>query len=221
MSKDGRIGNRGLLKGLADFLQMEGVHRMPNQLNLDQVQVTSELGNAGFSNRQIERGSVTNFPLAGLATFSQAIAGFQTGTFQSLITSNNNQGPLFDARMLSLWFAIEFDAAGALAFNGKDIDVSIQYMDFTGATRVGIVQDLFPFVTVATADLTYVWAMGGSHNDQARRNDNGIPQTLWIPSELAFAIDIESHDGTVFPANTVLQVLAVAAKQPAGRQIPF
>lgn len=44
MSKDGRIGNRALLKRLANELQMEGVNRMPSDLNRDQVQVVVDLG---------------------------------------------------------------------------------------------------------------------------------------------------------------------------------
>lgn len=44
MSRDGRIGNRAIIKRLADALQMEGVNRSPMDLNRDQVQVVVDLG---------------------------------------------------------------------------------------------------------------------------------------------------------------------------------
>lgn len=44
MSRDGRIGNRALLKRIADALEMEGVRRAPMGLNTDQVQVVVDLG---------------------------------------------------------------------------------------------------------------------------------------------------------------------------------
>jgi len=47
VAKDGRIGNRALLKALADYLQVEGVNRAPDMLHRDQVWPVVSMGEVG------------------------------------------------------------------------------------------------------------------------------------------------------------------------------
>ncbi len=222
MSKDGRIGNRELLKTLGDLLKIEGVSRMPSAIDRDLVHVQTDLNQGGFSGRVIETGSLETESVAGVSQYTQRIYGERTGAIEPLIKSNiPDDIRKSDARMLSIWMALEFDAAGALAFNGKNVNMTLEYATPTSTVRLGIIHDLFPWITVATAIGTYVWAAGGSHNDLSRRNDNGIGFVIWAPVELALQIHLDVDDGTNFPANTTVSFNAAAAKQFTGGRLPI
>jgi len=212
MGADGRIGNRALLQAIADALQVEGVRRAPGQLNTDVVNVVYDIaggGGGGMPGRRIISGQNTGNSVAGLIAPDFRVLGDPNVSVSPL---KDNVATLpatdtYETRVLALSMFLNFDAAGALAFNGKGVNVYVSLL------RQGVAPDAMivaknPQWTIATGETQYWWAL-----------DNAS-WTGYVPPELDLWVTIESNDGTAFPANTVWDIYTHMIQQPYWNQLP-
>jgi len=216
-----KIGNRDLLMATAKRLQPEGVRQFPLLLNTDQVQVVTSLDSGGFFDRISQSGGSSNNSTAGFASFRVPLVGLQSGTNLVIMPTNNSLGPTLDTRLLTSQIILTFDAAGALAFNGKAISLKLQLREQPDGSGTGVsqIQDLSPWVTVITTRLSYVWALSG-HRNGLEAYISG-PGPIWVPAERGLEIQVIVDDGTVLPANTIVSSTAMAQQQPSGNQLPL
>jgi len=126
MAVDGRVGNRDMLHGMADALQVEGVSRVPNQINRDMIQPVYDLSAGGMSARTPILVDSTSLSIATLTNPSQCLIG-ETAGLSPLISNANNQ----ETRITGISIAVAFDAAGSLLFNGLFLSV---YLRMTSPT---------------------------------------------------------------------------------------
>lgn len=215
--------NYDFIRQMANILRVKGVRNGPTRLKDDEIVPVWGMNGGGFQGRVTQSGGMTGFGVAGVANFTVPLVGRQSASFQALNPSDNQRGQPLDTRVLGVWLSIDFDAAGSLAFNGKTLNLTLDYMeDPTGAGTIVLpIQDLFPWTTVLTGFLSYVWALSGHRNGHGGAAAIVGPGPLWVPSERALRMRVEVHDGTVFPANTTIDARCMCAQQPTGVQLPM
>jgi len=212
MGASGRIGNRALLQAVADALQMEGVTRAPGVLNTDVVNVVYDLaggGGGGMPGRTIISGQNTGNNVAGLIAPDFRVLG-DPNVSTSPLKDNADILPgtnTFETRVLALSSFLNFDAAGALAFNGKTVNLYLSLL------RQGVAPDAMvvaktPMWTIATGETQYWWAL------------DSASWSGYVPAELDLWLTIESADGTAFPANTSWDIYTHMIQQPFWNQLP-
>jgi len=198
----GRIQNKVLLDLHANILNLEGVKRFPPILDLSDIKAVYNLSQptaAPSAEGVFEQHEIGNNPINGV-----------TRARYYLIETNNGLDPAFGRRVDAMTAVITFDAAGQTAFNGKLFTVTWGFNEDGGdpGWDVPIYQARCPVINSALApEEARLWIpVRGSANGGQGGIFYGNAST-WngrIPAGVAFWIEINSPDGTNFPANTTL-----------------
>jgi len=206
-----RIGLKKPLQALGRLLGLEGKATMPMDISVDEVRAVVDILGGGFAGVEFDSGvNGSGDDLAGLAAKANAYAA--PASFASL-TRIIDTASVGNARCLAFSGNIEFDAAGALAFNGKRVWVKVTLKpDADATTEIRVMDAVF---TIATTKLLYFFDMGGTTDQGFACSWNG-----WIPRNWGLLVYVESMDGTVFPASTTLREQVAIATQPADVQLP-
>lgn len=194
-------------KGIEDALRLKGVKTMPGNFNTGGLQPVYNLGAGGFMAPAFSM--QTSGQLTGIVGSNNAIVAAigPTGfTVSGLIGTPQVNLLNQNARILSARARLDFDAAGALAFNGKTIRVNWEVRDFDNSPNYAAWLDDF---TIATAILAY------------RRPLNSPFWRGLVPLTSAFTVGFQSVDGTVFPANTTCQIDYSVAVCGVGTEVPY
>ncbi len=195
------VGNVPLLRAASQLLQLLGHHDMPDFLDVQHgIQPVFDLST--LQQPVAATGSV-GAALDGLATLVQPLVG--NGTIAGTVVVNNQAGTnALDTRIDTAALVLTFDAAGALAFNGKAVQLELVMVDQRNPAIGARLMELRPWIIVATAQLQYVWTLWGFREALQAANQFGI--TGWpafIQGDIRLDAIITSVDGTNFPANTL------------------
>jgi|SRR6185436_12820044 len=215
----GSLGNRLLLQAVQSFLRMEGNAEVPRSVDQNGIKLVLPLSQ-GFIERQVQSGGSGTFSVAGINVKDFPICGtdglstiFTPGIFLPI---NNNRGPQFETRMLALELVLTFNGAGATAFNGKKMDMTLEFRDqINGSvvqTRICSLQGVF---TIATGILTYRWTLGGG----VRQDTQIVAPIVWngfVPIERSLFLQLSVNDATVWPASTTVAVTGTCIQCPSG-----
>ena len=197
-------------KGLARALKIKGVRQVPDKLNVDQIQITADSMQGGFSIYEKKHFDVSE---AITPTGSMALTLFDPRiTTFPLASAQNNQ--LEEIRLISMRIRI----AGVTAIAGNTIDVQLRYIDLP----TGLV---LPCVSMAQAQIAgkgqYTWYLpymveipGGSYQFYQGWNWNG-----WIPAAESFGVQITKQ--TAFAGTETLTVVSSFITVPKGCQLPM
>lgn len=208
MSRDGRIGDRELLKRLADALQMEGVNRMPAALNRDQVQVVVDLGR--YLDPQ---------PLYGTQTYWHHIETADVSGTPSYDAEILAADATLHQKVLSLYMEVEGDADAAF----RTGQVRVYFRLPIGQPHYVI--DLSNgFKTDSGGQWRTRFALSGLSTPSIANTGN-LAAMNWdgyVPPEAPLRITVESEYGIAnFPANSSVSWGIFAVQWPVGTQRPF
>jgi len=184
---EGRILNRSLIQRVADLLNLEGVKRFPAHFDLDTVKATVDIGpflnggggpvatalpNAGYGNYLAMEDSVD---VGGDSEIEADIVGDGDG----LIENNWPRTPGYAYQFDSIHCELEFDAAGATAFNGTELNLQLQLTDEGDPGFVVNLVHLDPWTIVQTGKLKYSWAFNGSTLRNAAGHFSNANGGIW------------------------------------------
>jgi hypothetical protein len=192
-----------MLRGVADALQIGGVRRMPNYLQLDSVGLCMPIEAGGMAGRQEREGSAIQV-WDGLTGPDIRCWGNGAVSVAPLVDSQAGE-----MRVSALSLQLTFSAAAALAFNGKLLDLTVYMARFNATAQAALVH-LFPWVTVATAQLVYRFALNASTNWSG-----------FVPSEYDLNLRVQVRDLTPFPINSQAVIDTVGVTQPADARLPM
>lgn len=227
-----KIGRRTLMQALASVLQIEGVsQRAPVALDTSRLVPTIGIdpGMAGYETWQAVNASA--IPLVGNSQLNWVIVGNMSG---SLLTNDYRQIDNGDKEyaILGLRVTITYTAAGALVDVGKTNFVSYWRQVVLGA---GGIQAPESYVSMGVVE-----DVGGVHyyihsfpmyiKRQVTANIEGDPnpsdavamaiRPIWVPAGSAFGLYIAKDDGSVWPADTTVDIAAWGVKCPKGMRPP-
>lgn len=224
-----RFENFDIGRALASLLKIKGLKNFPTDLHTDSlmpvVDVSGLLGinvatpDSGLGTpRSTDSGDLDKSTLIQ-ANCDLVGTGF-TGSGDALPNG------LLDAyRFDLLEVVLTFNAAGAIAFNGKTLDFRI---GLTGSGDGSMDPNLIhnrAWVTVATGKLIYAWTMwqsfapnvtgpgwnGGFRCAQLVKNSDGSAIT-----SVSMGVQISATDNSSLPANTFMRVKAIARRSTNG-----
>lgn len=193
----------------------------PGFINTDEMHFTVPLG--GFAVEEIRHGESGVFDLGiGTNSFGVTLVGDPVHIGNVLVSNatdaEGRPGPL-DTRIIGANCGLSFTGPGALAFNGKTIDLELIYQDENNAgvqVRVGHWE---PQWTIVTADLTYQFALG-----QARKTTTNNAVNFWpgrVPPKHALQFQVSVNDLTNFPAGTLMNAAVLCSQVPKGWPLPL
>lgn len=208
-----KIGARPMLRALGKMLGVEDVKQFPSDIDTSSMKAVFDIANMGFTSRR---------PIMKQRDNDENIELVLNGSINLVGLDPNFVGvtqpsaeAAFDVRVHGLNWRLEFDAAGALAFNGKSADIYLR-LDTRDATTIC---NLFRWrVDVITGTTRYEFIYTGDIVDNLYEPAVGMPWDGWVPNEWLLNLVIFSNDGvTVFPANTTLGArIAASANVAAG-----
>lgn len=192
------------IEGIEELLGVKGTTISPTQIDKSHVGFIMDVGAGGFG-RMTRKGIADDSrALVGLTSLNIPVLGPSGWTISGLavLMGLTKQS----GRILGMNHGLNFDAAGALAFNGKTVRVTWRYVDFLngGASCVICITDK----VIATGTLGY---------------DFPVPLE-WhrlVPWDMGLQALVSSVDSTVFPAATVVSTRASAWVSKLGKQSPF
>jgi len=230
MARDGEILNSGILRRMADFLEIGGVRRTPSQLSLDVVQPVYDLSPASLSQAPAAptwfdgRCNSGNFPagatssvgvnLLGNAAVSSFIPPNVGGLIVPIATSR-------DARVLSINCGVGYVAAGAAADALLNVRLSmLVYMKSPSNNLTFVVNEEFAVVE-SVAPYSYSWTFpnGGrfATNDTAsfKVNNGGSNWDGYVPPGYQLVVELNRTPGTgFFPNLTSMDTTFLVATRP-------
>lgn len=222
MAKEGQIGNRGLLKSVADALEMEGINRFPAVLNRDQVNVVVCL-DPPWSAYETWMSVGTTIAIAALASVKWVVVGNESGAaifdpFRQLDNASK------EFVILGYRAVIRYDAGGAAAdagqinvFQNDRQQVPGGPVAFHTRFEAGFVDATRLFYGYYyPTQMVYPQASAGGFNRPAGLQ--GAP--IWVPAGTTFGISMSKLGGAVWPANTTIDVSAFGIKCPIGMRPP-
>jgi len=226
MAKDGQIGHRGWLKALADVLQMEGVNRMPAQLNRDQVQVVVNM-DAGWAGYEIwETETVAAIDIGtGIALVTWPIIGNVSGSaIMDPYRQIDNAG--FEFVIMGLRISIVYTAGGAVTDDGDVI--SIDFVRQRIPTANVIYESRVRCGTIENGGIPDYGFNFPLNVDQPYMTATATPRPaalasrpIWVPAGSTLQALISKTDGTNFAVNTTLKVFAWGVKTKKGIRPPL
>lgn len=230
------IGNKELLRAMANFLAILDVKQAPSRLNTEEVQAVFDLSR-GFSGPRtdlIRQGDIATggpaFTLDGLVTGNVSLVGpFPQGSaFRGLTNGSSpagaNTDPNLDTKVHAASIRIQLDAAGAVALGGAIIDFFFRF-DNTAifASPLGGITNVYTGIfTVDPAITQYNITLGGYPAvDAASGGSNRVPLPWsgFVPAQWVFSSLVQTR-GPVFPANSVLTARIAGSQVPLGLQLP-
>lgn len=226
---------------LRNLLALGGPRLCPPEMALGVVQPTIDIGQGGYEHGEYLPLSSPATPINGVASADYAVLTSGDAFDSTFAQWSNRRRALRDdlsefvgspkewgTKIGALTQTITFDAAGALAFNGKFLNVNLflemqqAVLGAGAATRAALYQGRRMF-TVATAVTSYTWNINNG-TFPAANAPQGVPGCLWtrwVPPRWNLILQIVSEDGTVFPANTTQNIQGTAYQRPAGGELPL
>lgn len=215
------IQNKSVLHAVADFFGIgAGGNRMPSIMANEAVQPVAVL-NWPISNRTAVA-QVNTVALAGVAFQDQPIIHDANASGNPVAGAPTLVNTGLDTRVLTIAVVLNFDAAGALAFNGKGVNLYISTSDKTVPATGGMLTAIKPAWLIATAQLTYRFALWGYREALSAANQFGV--TGWpalVPAEHSMTLKLEVADGTNFPANTLVSYTVMGLQVLKGQNLPY
>lgn len=233
----GRILNRALLQAASAILNLEGVKQFPPILDLGDIKVTYDLGN-GLAKAQPNNGKGSPF-----VQFVNVLPVGLNEAFGNLIWTGVLGEKVANAtkayRIESVEVEVIFDAAGALALNGKKMAMELMYSDTGGDPPANFrIVTLWPWANIVTSAVTsqrtFRWCLGGTaitHDQTAAASVSYTPAGTWRGAVPALAASFGSGfiglrsriflmDGvTAFPANTTFTT-AITGREATNGFVP-
>lgn len=203
------ISNSAIGAGIAEVVNSKGVQATPLAMNTTEVIPSYDIQAGGFANPL--PGTVAyaqNIAINGVATFERPMVGPDGFTISGnppliRLTGTDLQGSnCFRPQAGSLYLV--FNAAGAIAFNGKVVRV---YAYIRRSTTVAPAFIYFFRQTITTGILTYFHALP-------------LPLPFILDSQV-LVFGCESEDTTVFPAATTFTVCCIGISRVKGAMLPI
>jgi len=224
-----KIGNRSLMQSLASVLGLEGVRRGPSTLKQDDLipVIALDPAMAGYSTWSCRNDSL-EIDEPGSGTFAWRVVGDQAQGFALAIpTEDTHQNTAGEENViLGMYLEIAYDAAGALADNGKEIEIYFRrHSDFV-SSNVMRESNWLPAFTVVTSRLRYVWSFPQWSAKQAITSAPTYQQAgasanpIWVPAGTGIDLVVDRMDGSDFPANTVALLASFGVSCPKGFRPP-
>lgn len=225
-----RFENFDIGRAIAAYLKIKGLANMPTDLSTDMVIPTLDIYMASSQAQpnngegQFVADNGTAKSAAGNPTVQQWIISDQATDFARLgPVGPGSCSPISQISPIGIAYRIDtlacmlsYNAAGATADTGKLINLNL-YLDETngdGSRAIPIVQ-FFPWVTIATGRLDYMWDLHGFSNLAG-----SAQSSAWngrVPSSPGFANGriglyflLSKADGTNFPAATTFRTFQSA-----------
>lgn len=202
----GRIQNRALLQVAGNDLNLEGIQRMPVNLNMDDVKVVYLLGGGmsdsvcslvkynGTTGEDIATQAAKSVPICG-ANYSNPLYGASLG---------------MDAEIASLNVQVLYDGAGSTADAGTILGLEIVRNAKYGSLDEVFAVWLDEWQHVAANKNTYMWTLGNYVAHRPLSSDTRIVSgemgSRIIPEGDDMEIYVYRPAGGSFPANTRLKV---------------
>lgn len=227
MARDGEIQNTGILKKMADFLDLGGIRRITNRFNLDTVQPVFDLAsvpNASFLFNSCNSG---NFPAGTTGTVGVDIVG---GAANSSFNPANNAGDFpvstdKEYKVMSIYAGVGYSAAGAAADAALSVPLSIGLIMRIGAspgTSFPVFEEFAIVENIAPYSYQWIYPQGARFARAAAAGyqqigSNGSWDGL-VPAGHSLELQLGRGAGTgFFPALTTLDVyFEVAVRSSRG-----
>jgi len=225
---EGRIQNRALIQQAANVLNVEGVKRFPAVLDLGDIKATFNISqplvaepNSGQGQMVCGESGTTSVDGAGEVTQPLILVGDPAGFCLPY-------GSAY--RVMSIFTEVAFNAAGALALNGKVLRHRVQWRITNGDP--GLRVPIYEFASlVQTLKLVYMFGMRGSFS-----TDDIGGASSWggeVPNQLGLVDGVSNlssnwglevvhaiQDGTVFPAATTI-LTKMSARRATNNLVPL
>lgn len=195
-----KIGNLSAMRALAKIFQVDDVRQSPIEIDTSTLKFVADVNSGGFAGSIYAWNAVFDPNFAGQASYLQQLINPRVSETSALLF------PTMDTRVLGASFRMEFDVAGALAWNGKMVRVDLVLQpDFDASPAIVVATKNF---TITTGNVVYTASM-------SEGNWNGLVPYGWL-----LRWEFESVDGTLYPANTSgVSAIAVVYK-PTQTQLP-
>jgi len=221
MARDGEIQNRSLLQRMSDFLDLGGVRRAPNFLNMDDVKAVYVLGQEPVELFSLGKQWPHTLAIDGTTQSIYDITGTtETGASDQLFI--NSGGP---CEIVGLDIQVTYDAAGAIADNTKSMGLQLYRWQRYTSLDPNIVWISNSWQVVATGVLSYRFNLGGYQPQIAGGGVGPVVnpniQSNYIPTGDRFSVGIFRPGGGVWPANTTIFMSAHFMTPKGASQTPF
>jgi len=212
------IGNKAMLRRLAEALRILDPKQAPSVLETDSVKVVAplDLGAETFDQWQ----AYESISVAGLFTLQwQLFGGAGSGTFAQAAFDPDRA---FDVIILGMHVGFQFDAAGVAALAGDRILIEHNrqaYKATVGSLTMGVIQ-LQP---IAAPQTYYDWSFPfwSSKPSGASTVYSAGPETIYVPGGSKYLLIFGTASGAAWPANTTCTVEALGIRVPRGFRGPY
>lgn len=193
-------------------LKMQDTVNRPDFMNGEMVQPVIDVGFGGYNQMEPKQAPRASVSIAGIATPRWVMIGVQgiRSVFAAGVTDLNATIQLNNenARILSGYCKVTFDAAGLAAWAGKTIRFRSRYYSESGTAAYNI----------AIVDV----ALGAALSYEVFMVQQMSLRDLVVPSPLSLALTITdiTGPGAAWPANSVLEGTVSAIIQARHAQLP-
>ena len=217
------------------LFDLSGKRLNPPEFDMDTFKGVFDMGAGGFARYEIQYAQQSvAVPLVTIGTMT--IVSPSTSLVTSILNRKQRSkndisgdliGPIIDweTRMQTLEITLTFDAAGAIAFNGKYVDVYLFIDPIVGVLgTVANILYLKKAFFVSTGTLSYKMnLMHGWANNNTFDQGSMVPSPWsgWVPARQRLTAQVVSTDGvSQFGANTSVSFVAMATLVPMGVELP-
>jgi hypothetical protein len=226
--------NPGIGDALRYLYNLSGKRLSPPEMDMDSIKTVHDIAAGGFAQYEIQYfnenravngfSTVTKNAVSPLNTLGTGILTLKPKSSDNIVGQLQGPSLNWETRILSLYAQLQFDAAGALAFNNKGIDLTLNISPVVpalGVTGTTVSHTRLAF-TIATAQTLYRIPLlyGLAQNGLAGVTDYVSFWPRWVPARQVLDIVIGVADGTSFPANTTIIFNGHAVCVPMGVQLP-
>lgn len=220
------IGFKAMLKQLGVRLGIVDQVQSPSRLNVDQVQAIIDIEGAGWGNRTIVINSLGGTQTAQIIGGTPTPIGNILGINSNGYPDNLVNGISLDSRVIGLELALQLDAAGAVAMNGKPVDMEMRLVDKSNLNNYATILRLEQLFQIQTANLQYQWEIVGASTPPFQQNylQQFYRFNNWdqlVPAECNLVMQVRLHDATNWAANTSYSLRMAVIQVPKGTALPF
>jgi len=195
------------IPGVVESLGIVGVASLPPAVSLDDVHFVYDLGAGGFARLSQNSSGVLDTSIVGVATYRGNILGPKGSLYFTAAPLNTYDLPS-NARIIAFELVLGFNAAGALAFNGKTVKLTCKLLESLAVNTIGLFTPVDTVIATATTAYKFYPLNLASAWKQM------------LLSGLNLVCDFQSLDATVFPASTTVQVNLCWMTRKLGGQLP-
>ncbi len=222
-----KIGNRAILRALADLLQVEGVsQRAPTDLDTSRLIPIIGL-DAGWAGYEMWS-AITALPesLALISQFTWPIVGNESG---SVIMTNyrQTQNGAHEYVILGYKIQIAYTAAGGVTDDGDVLQIDFirqrepnQPVIFESQVEIGTIENTGTVEAYGHAHPVNL--MSPYMTAPATPRPAGVAQApIWVPAGSVYSAIVGKKDGSVFAAGTTASVWSFGIRVPKGIKPPM